>query len=64
MTDRLAVRAATAAAMLDLPATRFRELVAAGALPPPVRLGDDERWRVADLNAALNGQPTERELDW
>lgn len=53
----LAVSDTNAAHMLDLPTTKFRELVAAGALPPPVRVADGiERWRVDDLQAILSGK--------
>ena len=51
----LAVREATAARMLDMPAAEFRQLVAEGALPPPCRVGGHERWRVNDIEAILDG---------
>ncbi len=35
----LAVRAQTAAAMLDMPPADFKRLVDEGALPPPVHIG-------------------------
>ena len=51
----LFVRSSTAARMLDMPATEFRRLVGNGALPPPVRIGDHERWHVAQLEAIVRG---------
>tara|TARA_R100000789_G_scaffold22155_1_gene24883 strand:+ start:4200 stop:4409 length:210 start_codon:yes stop_codon:yes gene_type:complete len=51
----LAVKDTTAAKLLDLPAAEFRRLVNSGALPPPCRIGGHHRWRVADINAILNG---------
>ena len=51
----LAVKAATAAAMLDMPQAEFLRLVEHGALPPPVRIGKHERWRVEQLNAIIRG---------
>lgn len=51
----IAVRAATAAKMLDMPVERFRSYVEAGALPGPVKIGRDERWRVDQLQAILRG---------
>jgi hypothetical protein len=35
--------------------SEFRRLVNAGALPAPCFVGGVERWRVADLEAILNG---------
>lgn len=51
----LAVADRTAAKMLDMPLARFRQYVEQGALPKPCRIGGDERWRVADLDAILSG---------
>ena len=42
----------TAAAILDMPSTEFRRLVAAGALPGPIALG---RWDVEQLAAIVRG---------
>jgi predicted DNA-binding transcriptional regulator AlpA len=53
---RLAVRDTTAAAMLDMPAAEFRRLVERGALPKPVRIGQHERWHVAQIEAILTGK--------
>lgn len=51
----LAVKENTAAAMLDMSPAEFRQLVGCGALPPPLHIGKATRWRVADLEAILNG---------
>lgn len=64
MTDRLALCAKRAAAALDMPVTRFRAHVAAGTLPPPVRIGRDERWRLDDLKARLDERPVKQEIEW
>ena len=56
LTDRRAAQA------LDMPVTQFRAVVDQGALPPPVRIGGQERLRVDDLRAILSGdkaKPTE-----
>lgn len=49
----IAVRDTKAAAMLDMSATEFRRLVERGALPPPSRIGNLERWRVDQIEAIL-----------
>lgn len=54
----LAVRDTTAAMMLDMPTSEFRRLVNDGALPPPCSIGGHHRWRIADINAILNGNAT------
>ncbi|MCZ4351572.1 hypothetical protein O4H61_03500 [Roseovarius aestuarii] len=63
----LAVSEATAARMLDMAGTKFRELVKLGALPPPVKLaGGIERWRYDDLRAILDGsaaRPAEQDFE-
>ena len=51
----LAVRATTAAAMLDMPPAEFMRLVERGALPPPVRIGQHDRWNVDQLTAIIRG---------
>lgn len=61
MTSPLAVRAQTAAAMLDMPPKEFMRLVECGALPPPVRIGKFERWRVEQLNAIIRGNAAKPE---
>lgn len=45
----------TAARLLDMTPSEFRDLVNAGALPRPHRIGTHERWRVEDLDAILRG---------
>lgn len=51
----LAVGDATAAKLLDMPASEFRRLVQVGALPPPVDVGGHKRWRVDQIEAILRG---------
>ena len=53
---KLAVRDTKAAEMLDMPAAEFRRLVAAGALPQPVRIGPHARWPVSQIEAILSGK--------
>lgn len=60
----LAVRATTAAAMLDMPAAEFRRLVERGALPPPVRIGGHERWHVAQIEAIIRGDAAKPSEDF
>ena len=48
------MRARTAALYCDLAATKFLSEVAAGRLPLPVRLGDEDRWDRSALDADLN----------
>lgn len=52
----LAVTDRTAAAMLDMPAARFRRLVDAGVFPGPISIGGMERWRYADIEAIVSGK--------
>lgn len=52
----LAVRESRAAQLLDMPPARFRALVAQGALPPPVLIGDQKRWSVEQIKAILSGK--------
>lgn len=60
----LAVRATTAAAMLDMPPAEFRRLVERGALPPPVRIGEHERWHVAQIEAIIRGDAAKPDEDF
>lgn len=60
----IAVKDTTAAAMLDMPPVQFRRLVQAGALPPPVRIGGNERWQVAQLEAILRGDAAKPSEDF
>ena len=57
----LAVGEVSAAAMLDMPAKVFREMVACGALPPPKSIGKYKRWLVSDLEAILSGAAARQE---
>ena len=60
---QIAVRESTAARLLDMSAAEFRRLVAAGALPGPVRIGPNERWRVDQLQAILSGDARRPDTD-
>lgn len=60
----LAVKATTAAAMLDMPPAEFRRLVDRGALPPPVRIGSHERWHVAQIEAIIRGDAAKPSEDF
>ena len=62
--EPLAVKAQTAAAMLDMPPSEFLRLVGAGALPPPVKIGQHERWRVEQLNAIIRGDAAKPSEDF
>lgn len=54
----------TAARLLEMPRTRFLDLVERGALPPGKEIAPGEvRWYVPDLIATLRGQPGEA-LRW
>lgn len=53
----------TAAKLLDLRPKQFLELVAHGALPPPVKIGNYKRWDVEQIKSILSGEaarPKER----
>ncbi|MDT0683581.1 hypothetical protein RM543_12865 [Roseicyclus sp. F158] len=55
-TPLLAVKETTAARMLDMRMSEFRNLVQIGALPQPINLaGQVLRWRVCELEAILSG---------
>lgn len=62
--EPLAVKAQTAAAMMDMPPAEFLRLVGAGALPPPVKIGQHERWRVEQLNAIIRGDAAKPSEDF
>ncbi len=47
----------SAAKLLDMKPKQFRDLVAAGILPPPINIGNLERWDVEALTKALRGEP-------
>jgi len=56
MIRQIAVRDVTAAKMLDMPTTKFRELVAKGLMPQPKRIADGiQRWNVEDLQQIVSG---------
>lgn len=52
---------ASAAKMMDMKPVEFRALVDNGALPPPVRIGDFERWEVDALAQIQRGDPARPE---
>lgn len=45
----------SAAKLLDMTPAQFRDLVDRGALPAPAKIGEHERWSVADLDAIVRG---------
>ena len=45
----------TAARMLDMRPAEFRELVALGALPAPLKIGQLERWSISEIDAIMRG---------
>lgn len=47
--------ASTAAKLLDMKPREFAQLVEAGHLPPPRRIGDLERFDVAELRSVIRG---------
>lgn len=47
---------ASAAKLLDMRQGDFRELVQAGHLPRPRRIGPHERWDVEELRRILRGE--------
>jgi len=57
----LAYREQEAAKALSMTPAQFRQLVSAGALPPPVSIGNLKRWRRNDLEAMLDGQAAKPE---
>ena len=60
--QKLAVRATEAATLLSLSTGEFLRLVDAGALPSPVMIGGKfDRWRVAEIDAALNATNVDEE---
>lgn len=63
-TPMIAVTEKTAASMLDMKPAEFRRLVDLGALPSPHRIaGELKRWRVADLEAIINGSAIDDEFE-
>lgn len=60
--QKLAVRATEAARLLSLSTGDFLRLVDEGALPSPVMIGGKhDRWRVAEIDAALNATNVDEE---
>lgn len=60
----IAARDTTAAKMLDMPRSRFLDLVEKGALPQPVVIAGEKRWRVKDLEAILDGAAMFEDFQW
>mgnify|MGYP001114973142 CR=1 FL=1 len=60
ISHKLAVKATEAAKLLSLSKDEFLGLVDQGALPSPVIIGGRfDRWRVVEIDAALNGSNVE-----
>jgi len=54
------ISARTGAELLDVSERQWHRLVARGLLPKPIRLGRNTRWRLAEVEAALEAiQPNE-----
>jgi excisionase family DNA binding protein len=61
--ERRLLRDRGVAAVLDISVRTVWKLVAAGALPAPIRLGRSTRWRTADIErwlAAAAGKEVDR----
>ena len=56
MADPLFASERTAARLLDMKPVELRAMVAAGHLPGPRRIGDLERFDMAELSAVLRGE--------
>jgi len=54
--DPLFASEATAARLLDMKPDAFRDLVARGHLPPARRIGNLERFDLAELQAVIRGE--------
>lgn len=55
----------TSAKLLDMKLLQFLELVEAGALPKPVKIGGQlVRWSVKELEAIKTGEIMEAEFEW
>lgn len=63
-TEKLVVKENTAAAMFDMTTTEFRELVAQGALPGPVKIGNLKRWRVDLLHTVFDAEAARPEEEF
>ncbi len=63
--NQLLAREATAAKMLDMTVNDFRELVASGCLPKPLRIGGrHDRWSVEHLKAISTGTILDDKFEW
>lgn len=51
------ISARTGAELLDVSERQWHRLVARGLLPRPIRLGRNTRWRLAEVEAALEATP-------
>ncbi|MVO14832.1 hypothetical protein [Parasedimentitalea huanghaiensis] len=62
----LAVGERNAAKLMDMTLPEFKSLVKCGSLPAPVQIAQGpQRWRVADLDAILNGEAMNSEqITW
>lgn len=58
--DTILLTNAQAAARLGLSRASFYRLVADETLPPPIKLGASARWRVADLDGAVDALAAKR----
>lgn len=54
----------SAARLLDMPPSQFRQLVAAGHLPPPVMIGQAKRFDVEELRRVIRGEALAEALQW
>lgn len=51
------ISARTGAALLDVSERQWYRLVQRGLLPKPIRLGRNTRWKLAEVEAALDAIP-------
>lgn len=51
------ISARTGAELLDVSERQWHRLVARGLLPRPIKLGRNTRWRLAEVEAALDAIP-------
>ena len=51
------ISARTGAALLDVSERQWHRLVQRGLLPRPIKLGRNTRWRMAEVEAALESIP-------
>jgi predicted DNA-binding transcriptional regulator AlpA len=58
-------KAQTAARLLDMSLGEFRDLVDAGSLPMPIRVGGKlDRWPVDQLKAIASGEMLKDVFEW